>query len=41
MFCCESLLGWQWQTVRVRTPQTRKSSFLDLVPFGRRHHPFI
>jgi hypothetical protein len=34
MFCCESLPGRQRQTVWVRIPQTRRSSFLDLVPWS-------
>jgi len=34
MFCCESLLDRQRQTVWIRIPQTRKSSFLDLVPWS-------
>ena len=34
MFCRERLLGRQWQTVWVRIPPTRKSSFLDLVPWS-------
>ena len=34
MFCCERLLGRQRQTVSVRIPQTRKSSFLNLVPWS-------